>query len=68
MKLEILKTYIENNLANNFIKPSKFFAGAPIFFEKKSIKNLQLYIDYQGFNNLIIKNHYFLSLVKKLLD
>ena len=35
VELEILKTYIEINLANGFIRPSKFSAGAPILFDKK---------------------------------
>ena len=32
IELETLKTYIEINLANNFIWPSKFSVGIPIFF------------------------------------
>ena len=62
VELETLKTYIENNLANDFIRPFKFFAKPLIFFNKKSDKSLWLYIDYQGLNNLIIKNWYLLSL------
>ncbi len=31
-QLEILKAYIQNNFANNFIRPFKFFIGAFIFF------------------------------------
>ncbi len=34
MELEILKAYIETNLANDFIKPFKSPAGAPILFDK----------------------------------
>ncbi len=58
IELETLKAYINNNLANDFIKPSKSSVGALIFFDKKPDKSLQLYIDYQGLNNLIIKNWY----------
>ena len=32
LELKILKTYIETNLANGFIQPSKSFACAPILF------------------------------------
>ena len=32
VELETLKTYIETNLANSFIRPSKSLAGAPILF------------------------------------
>ena len=68
MKLEILKTYIKNNLANNFIKPSKSLARILIFFNQKLDENLRLYIDYLGLNNLTIKNWYLLSLVGKSFD
>ena len=46
VELEILKTYIENNLAKNFIKPSKSLARAPILFNKKPNGSLRLCIDY----------------------
>ena len=35
IKLEILKAYIENNLANSFIRLSKSPTKAPILFDKK---------------------------------
>ena len=68
IKLETLKAYIKNNLANNFIKLSKSLAGAPIFFNKKPDGSLRLYMDYQSLNNLTIKNQYPLPLVRELLD
>ena len=46
IKLEILKIYIKTNLINSFIQPSKFFAKAFIFFDKKSNKSLHLYVNY----------------------
>ena len=36
VELETLKAYIETNLANGFIRPSKSPAGAPILFDRKS--------------------------------
>ena len=68
MKLKSLKAYIKNNLANSFIKPFKSLARACIFFDKKPDNSLRLYIDYQGLNNLTIKNWYLLLLVRKSLD
>ena len=56
VELEILKTYIETNLANDFIQPSKSLAGAPIFFDRKPDRSLRLCVDYRGFNNITIKN------------
>ena len=35
VELETLKTYIETNLKNGFIRPSKSLAWASIFFDKK---------------------------------
>ena len=46
VELKILKTYIETNLINSFIRSSKSFAGAPIPFIRKKDGNLQLYVDY----------------------
>ena len=68
MELEILKAYIKNNLVNGFIRPSKSPARALIFFDKKSDGSLRLCIDYQGLNNLTIKNRCPLPLVKESLD
>ena len=68
VELETLKTYIETNQANNFIIPSKSLAGAPILFDKKLDRSIQLCVNFWGLNNLIIKNQYPLYLVKKSLD
>ena len=68
IKLEMLKTYIKNNLANSFIKSFKTLAKSPIFFNKKLNRSSRLYINYCSLNNIIIKNWYLLPLVRKLLD
>ncbi len=68
VELETLKAYIKNNLANGFIRPSKSPTRAPILFDKKPDGSLRLYVDYQGLNNLTIKNWYPLSLVRESLD
>ena len=68
IELETLKIYIENHLASGFIRPSKSLARVLIFLNKKPDGSLRLYINYQGFNHLIIKNWYLLPLVNKLLD
>lgn len=54
LKLEILKTFIEINLANGFIRSFKSSIGAPILFIKKLDSSFRLYIDYQGLDNLTI--------------
>ena len=68
VELETLKAYIETNLANGFIRPSKSPAGAPILFDRKSDGSLRLCVDYRGLNNLTIKNRYPLPLIGELLD
>ncbi len=68
VELETLKAYIENNLANGFIKPSMSPVKVLIFFDKKSDSSLRLYVDYQSLNNLTIKNWYLLPLVKESFD
>ena len=40
VEFETLKTYIQTNLANGFIRPSKSPAGAPILFIYKKNGNL----------------------------
>ena len=68
IELKSLKTYIKTNLANSFIRPLKSPASAPILFVWKSDSSLCLGIDYQGLNNLMIKNWYPLPLIGKSLD
>ena len=46
MELEILKTYIETNLANSFICLSKSPASAPILFDQKPNGSLYFCVDY----------------------
>lgn len=56
VELEIFKPYIETNLANSFIKSSKFLAKSPILFVLKLDKNFYLCVNYHGLNNPTIKN------------
>ena len=68
VELKILKAYIGNNLTNGFIKPFKSPIGVSSLFNKKPDSNLRLCVDYQGLNNLTIKNRYLLPLVRELLN
>ena len=68
IKLKTLKTYIKTNLANAFIWLSKLPAGAPTLFVGKLDGSFCLYVDYQGLNNLTIKNQYPLPLISKSLE
>ena len=68
VELEKLKTYIEANLASDFIRPSKSPAGTPILFLQKKDGSLRLCVDYRELNNLMIKNCYPLPLIGELLN
>ncbi len=68
VELETLKTYIETHLKTRFIQLSKFLVGIPILFDKKLDGSLRLCVNYQGLNNLTIKNWYFLPLIGECLD
>jgi hypothetical protein len=65
---EVLKTYIEENLASGYIQHSKSPAGAPVFFVKKKDGSLRLCVDYRGLNRISIKNRYPLPLISSLLS
>lgn len=56
------------NLANGFIKSSKFSASAYILFITKRKDSFWLYIHYQGLNNPTTKNQYLLSFISKSLN
>ena len=66
--MEILKTYIETNLANGFIRPSKSSAGASILFDRMPDGSLRLCVDYRGLDNITIKNRYLLPLIGESLN
>ena len=46
VKLETLKAYIEINLANGFIRSSKFLASIPILLDRALTGFLRLCVDY----------------------
>ncbi len=68
VELEVLKIYIKTYLKTGFIQPFKSSTDAPILFDKKPHSSLRLCVDYQGFNNLMIKNWYPLPLIGEVLD
>ena len=68
VELEMLKTYIEANLASGFIRPFKSPSGAQILFVQKKNSSLRIYVDYRILNNLTIKNYYQLPMIGESLD
>jgi hypothetical protein len=63
-----LKMFLDENLANRFIRPSQSPAGAPVLFIKKKDGSLRLAIDYCGINKITKKDRYLLPLIPDLLD
>ena len=55
-ELLVVKKYINKHLNKGFIYPSISLAAAPIFLTKKLGGGIQFYINYRGFNTIIIKN------------
>lgn len=68
VELDTLKTYIKTNLTNDFMRFLKCSAGTLILFDKKPNRSFWRYVNYQGLNNITIKNHYSLFLVVESLN
>lgn len=68
VKLETLKTYIETYLKIRFIQSPNFLINALILFDKSFDGSFCLCVNYQGLNNLRIKNQYSFPLIDESLD
>ena len=67
-KLVEMKTYIKDNTANGFIRPSKSLAAAPIMFVPRPDGKLRHVVDYRGLNKVTVKNRFPLPLIPEMLD
>jgi hypothetical protein len=67
-ELGVLRSYINEMLAKEWIRPSQSPAGAPIIFVKKKDGSLRLCVDYRGLNKITIKNRYPLPLVSETMN
>ena len=65
-KLKALYTYLDENLKKGFIRESQSPAEYLILFILKKNKTLWLCINFQGLNNITVKNSYSLPLILKL--
>ncbi len=65
---ESMKTYIKEELAKGFIRPSTSPASAGFFFVKRKDGGLRPCIDYQGLNENTVKFRYPLPLVPSALE
>jgi len=64
----MLRRYLDNILAQGFIKPSTSPAGAPIMFVPKKEGKLRLYVNYRMLNQITCKDRTLLLLISKILD
>ncbi|KAL0160140.1 hypothetical protein M9458_043865, partial [Cirrhinus mrigala] len=65
---EAMNTYIQEELAKGFIRPSTSPASAGFFFVKKKDGGLRPCIDYRALNDITIKYRYPLPLVPPALE
>jgi hypothetical protein len=66
-ELEVLRKWLDDNLAKGFIRASSSPAAAPVLFAKKPGGGLRFCVDYRGLNNITIKNRYSLPLLQETL-
>lgn len=55
-KLQVLRGYIDDNLAKDFIHLLTLPAGAPVLFVPKKLEGLHLFVNCRGLNKVTIKN------------
>ncbi|KAL0152326.1 hypothetical protein M9458_052049, partial [Cirrhinus mrigala] len=65
---EAMNTYIQEELAKGFIRPSTSPASAGFFFVKKKDGGLRPCIDYRALNDITVKYRYPLPLVPPALE
>ena len=63
-----LDMFLQENLANGWICPSKSPVSAPVFFVKKKDGSLCLVQDYRKLNDVTVKNSYPLPLISDVLS
>lgn len=63
-----MEEYISNSLAAGLICPSSSPAGAGFFFVEKKDKSSRPCIDYQGLNDITVKNRYPLPLISSAFE
>ncbi|KAJ1587189.1 hypothetical protein NDA14_000856 [Ustilago hordei] len=62
-----LRRYLDENLEKGFIRPSKSPARSPVLFVPKKDGGLRLCVDYQGLNEITVKNRAPLPLIEEQL-
>jgi len=68
VELTALQTFIDENLATGFIRPTASSHTPPVLFIKKKDSSLQLCVNFWGLNKVSKKDCYPLPLISDLLD
>ena len=66
-EFDVLRNYIDENFRKRFIRESKSPARYPILFAPKKDGKLKFCVDYRKFNNITVKNRYFLPNISELV-
>src|SRR5260221_1142886 len=67
-ELTALREFLEENIQNGFIRPSKSPWGSPVLFVKKKDGSLRLCVDFHALNRVTEKDRYPLPLIPDLLN
>ncbi len=67
-QLKKVRTYLNENLKREFIRPSKSLTEYPILFVSKKNETKQLCVNYRQLNKITKQDSYFLLLIKELQD
>ncbi len=67
-ELTVLREFLEENIKNGFICPSKSPWGSPVLFIKKKDSSLCLCVNFHALNRVTEKDHYPLPLILDLLN
>ena len=67
-ELKSLREFLDENLAMDFIRPSRSPGGAPVLFTRKKDGSLRLCVDFRGLNKITKKDRYPLPRISDLLD
>src|SRR5258708_15868208 len=68
LELTALREFLEENVQNGFICPSKSLWGSPVLFVKKKDGSLRLCVDFRALNRVTEKDRYPLPLIPDLLN
>ena len=67
-ELQVLKKFLDENLAKGFIRASSSPAATPVLFVRKPGKGFRLCVNYRALNAITVKNKYPLPLIQETLD